>query len=156
PEGINGGSLLEGLRQEANIARQHTGLAAGATNTGGLRTHAEHTINIFMGTQEDYDGDGRGQNPGHGEGVRFFLDRIEAALSSAASAPGASPALQSQIELIRTCAQNTRQRMDQIVQIERGFFETDDVEATRADAARSTELADLLLDGDDLNRNGQI
>jgi hypothetical protein len=71
--GSKGGLLVSALT-EAEVGEQHTGLAANATSVGGLHTHAEHTINIFLGTQDDYDGNGRGDNPGRGFGVPRFLD----------------------------------------------------------------------------------
>ncbi|MEL6525188.1 MAG: protein kinase, partial [Chloroflexota bacterium] len=66
--GINGNSLLEGARTEARNAVRHAGLAAGSTNIGGASLHAEHTIQILRGDEDDYNGDGSTNNPGAGIG----------------------------------------------------------------------------------------
>ncbi len=112
PEGIPSGdtfsSLLAGAIQEATIAKQHAGLAASATTPGSLHSHAEHTINILQGTQEDYNGNGRGENPGRGYGIPYFLDRIEAQLSAVTAAPESDALMDSQIDLIRVCIVNAR------------------------------------------------
>ena len=72
PDGFNEKGLLDGALTEASTAQNHAGLAAGARSLGSMQTHAEHTINIINGTQEDHDGNGSPQNPGRGVGV-FFL-----------------------------------------------------------------------------------
>jgi serine/threonine protein kinase len=150
------GSLFAGVVSEATIGQQHAGLAAGATTSGAMHTHAEHTINILNGTLEDYDGDGRGANPGRGFGVMFFLDRILADLNTAASAPTANRALQSQIELIRVCSENARTWKDQIVELETEVSAADNLESVPQQLVEATELADALLNGVDLNENGQV
>lgn len=67
--GINGASLLDGALVEAQIATQHAGLASRARNMPGVRVHAEHTINVLRGTNEDFTGSGTGENPGRGIGI---------------------------------------------------------------------------------------
>ncbi|MBC8170076.1 MAG: serine/threonine protein kinase, partial [Anaerolineae bacterium] len=84
--GFRGAGLLSSALTEARFASQHAGLASGATNIGGLHTHAEHTINILNGTTTDHDGNGSGQNPGTGTGIYAYLDAIEAILGTATSA----------------------------------------------------------------------
>ncbi len=150
------GSLYDGALNEATIGRQHSGLAAGATTVGGMHTHAEHTINILNGTQEDYDGDGRGSNPGRGYGVRFFLDHIVQDLDAAVSADGTSRSLQSQIELIRVCINNANNWTDQIVELESQVVASDSLESVQPQLVESTELAAALIEGVDLNGNGQV
>lgn len=154
--GIDGGSLYDGLIAEARIARQHTGYAAGANNLGGMRTHAEHTINILLGTTDDLNGDGSPQNPGRGVGVQPLLDEIEARLETVASMPSASATLQSQIELIRTCTLNTRLRLERILEIERSLLSASTMEEVANILEESTEVASQMIDGFDLNNNGQV
>jgi tRNA A-37 threonylcarbamoyl transferase component Bud32 len=155
-EGSDGGSLLEGLIAEATIGQQHAGLASSSDSVGGLHTHAEHTINILLGTHDDLNGDGSPQNPGHGEGVRLFLERIESRLDAIQNLPSASRTLQSQIELMRICAENTRNRMNQIVDLERELLASDSVEAVDPQADQAQALATELIEGADLNNNDQI
>jgi serine/threonine protein kinase len=154
--GFNGGSLLDGALIEARIGKQHSGYAASARNLSGLRLHAEHTINIYLGASEDYDGDGRGNNPGRGVGVDFFLTQIEERLVAAAEDAADDPQAQTQIEYIRVCLVNVRGWMDEIIAIEQSFIAAADIESVEADTRRSTEVADALIEGIDLNGNGSV
>ncbi|MFN8531204.1 MAG: serine/threonine-protein kinase [Anaerolineae bacterium] len=147
-------SLLDGAIAEAEVAQRHAGLAAGATNTGGMRTHAEHTINILRGTTDDLDGSGQGQNPGRGIGVVFFLDRIDAKLNEAAA--DAPPLIEAQIDSIRVCVSNARIWMDSVIDQETQMLAADSLEAAQPQMAQSTADALALLDGIDLNQNGLI
>jgi serine/threonine protein kinase len=159
PSGSNAtanSSLIEGALEEANIAMQHAGLAAKATSAGSMHAHAEHTLNILHGTFKDYNGDGGGQNPGHGFGVPYFLDRIEQKLNAAANAPGADRVMQNQIELIRVCIVNTRSWVDQISTLEAELLPAADLDSVENQLADSTVLADKLVNGTDLNQNGQV
>lgn len=150
-------SLLDGALQEADFAALHAGLAAGATNVPGMQTHAEHTINILQGLEEDYNGNGRGENPsGLKLGVAFFLDRIEARLDAALSAPGISRRVQADAELIRVCIQNSRLRTDQIIEREQALIAAESVDAVEAQLQESTQLTTELISGADLNGNGQV
>lgn len=154
--GIRGGSLIDGAIQEARAAEQHSGLAARATNVGGMRTHAEHTINILRGTADDLDGDGVGTNPGRGIGVYFFLDAISAAVEEATNDPGATVSSQANGENIRVCIQNVRNWADEVIELENVLLQAESVAAAAEAATRSTTLAGQMLAGFDLNDNGQI
>lgn len=155
-DGIDGGSLLDGALTEGAIGEQHSGLAARAENLAGLRQHAEHTINIFMGTTVDYDGDQRGSNPGRGIGVDFFLTQIEERLTAAAEDSADNREAQTQIEYIRVCLVNVRGWMEEIIALEQSFLSAADVESVDADRVRSTEVAAALMNGLDLNGNGSV
>lgn len=150
------GSLLDGALAEAQIASTHAGLAAGANNLGGLQTHAEHTINILNGTTVDYNGNGRGENPGRGYGLEYFLSEIESRLDQAAQEEGVGPVMQGQMELIRVCITNARQWKDEIIGLEQQFLTAPDLESVAAQRAQSTVFARALIDGTDLNGNGTV
>ena len=156
PDGIDGGSLIAGAVEEASIAQLHAGLAAQATSSGALHNHAEHTINILQGTSDDYDGNGRPENPGRGVGVTPLLDLIWDKLDAAAHAPDSSRVVQSQAELIRTCIHNSSARVDEMVALEQELLDSDDPATVQAQMTRSTEIAQALLAGSDLNGNGQV
>jgi serine/threonine protein kinase len=149
-------SLLDSALQEAQIAQKHAGLAADSTTAGSMHTHAEHTINILRGTQEDYNGNGRGENPGLGYGIAHFTDLIQAKLDAITNAPTATRTIQSQVELIRVCLVNVRGWMNQVVDLESQQLTSEDLTAVHAALVESTELATAILDGIDLNQNGQI
>lgn len=153
-DGLNEGSLLDGARTEASFAVQHAGLAAGASNVGGLRTHAEHTINILLGTVDDYDSSGSGSNPGRQVGVFFFLDAIDNILTSTTSAEGATTELQSNAEFIRVCTQNVRDWANQVVELEIEMIAGESLEEVLEQTTQSTVLTEQLTTGVDLNENG--
>lgn len=154
--GLNGGSLLAGAQTEAKTAIQHAGLAANASNIGGLRGHSEHTINILRGEKEDYDGSGSGSNPGRGIGVYFFIDAIDEILLDVTNQPDANIDLQLNAEFIRVCTQNVRLWADEIVELEKIMIQGETLETVEAETIRSTELAASVSDGFDLNENGIV
>lgn len=154
--GLSGGSLLDGAQRESSFAEQHAGLAAGASNVGGLRTHAEHTINILLGTEDDYDGNGSGSNPGRKVGVFFFLDEIDNILTSVTSEDGATTELQSNAEFIRVCTQNVRDWSNDVIALEIEMIAGEALEDVLVQTEQSTVLATQLTTGIDLNENGII
>ena len=149
-------SLLAGALREAEIAQQHAGLAANSTTAGSLHTHAEHTINISNGTREDYNGNGRGENPGLGYGIAYFTDRIQNKLNEIANAPNATRTMQSQVELIRVCIVNVENWMNDVVSLESELLATEDLTTVQTQMAESTARAAAIVEGVDLNGNGQI
>lgn len=155
-EGINGGSLLDGAITEAKFAAQHAGLAANATNLGGMKSHSEHTINILLGTEDDYDGSGRGSNPGRKIGVYFFLDKIESHLNNAVNAEGIASEVQSNAENIRVCVQNVRLWSDEVIANEKEMLAAATLEEVAEQIAASTAAANALQGGIDANENGVV
>lgn len=154
--GINGGSLLAGASDEVRFAAQHSGLAAGSTTVGGMTPHAEHTINILRGTEEDLNGDGRPQNPGRGFGVYVFLEAIEEAIQTATSAEPENIDLQQNAESLRVCVVNVRNWADRVVALEMELLAAESVEAVADEAAEARTLTARMADGFDANENGQI
>ena len=174
--GVGGESLLAGALEEAEFAALHAGLAAEAGSVAGMHAHAEHTINILLGGEEDLDGNGRGENPGRSKrGILHFLDliltRLDAAIEGgepdtpAEADPNLAAllALQPDVrrlhgdaELIRVCVNNSRERTGQIVELERVLLAAASADAVAPQAAEALRVADQLINGFDLNRNGQI
>ncbi len=150
------GSLIEGALTEAEIAARHSGLAAGATSVGSMRAHAEHTLNALNGTREDYDGNGRGENPGRGFGVMFFVEAMWAELDAAVQSPESTALVQSQAELIRICVANASAWKAQVVTLETAILNAASLDAAQADLTESTMLAQALVSGLDLNGNDQV
>lgn len=156
PAGVREGSLLSGIKLEATIAAQHAGLAAGSRTVPTLHIHAEHTVNILLGEMIDYDGSGRGENPGRGIGVFVFSDRIEALINAVLDDAHSTSSLESNAEFIRVCLQNTRQRAEEVVRLERELLASDNVEAVTQQARDSLRIAREINVGVDLNENGDI
>jgi hypothetical protein len=148
--------LLASALAEANKASQHAGLAQRSTNIGGFHTHNEHTVNILLGTKDDYNGNGTGENPGFGVGIPNFVDLMEAQLDAAANAPNSNRVLQANLEVIRVCLENSRVRSDQIVELEKEFLATDDLTSVTQKAIETTQIAAALINGRDENGNGQV
>jgi serine/threonine protein kinase len=153
--------LLESALGEGSKAQQHAGLAQIAArdnkNVGSMHTHNEHTINIVLGTKDDYDGDGTGQNPGYGVGVVHLVDLMSAQLDMAINAPDSTPTLQSSLEIIRICLVNTRQRVDRLVGLEKQMLAADTIDdAVLGIANDSSMTATQLINGFDDNGNGQV
>jgi hypothetical protein len=149
-------SLLEGATVEAGFAEGHAGLAARATNIGGLQTHSEHTINIINGTTEDYNGNGRGENPGRGIGVIFFLDTMQSVLDTAIMQENTTTELQVNAENIKVCMDNVRAWANELIQLETNNFSVTDIATVAADQIRATELAAEIMTGFDANSDGRI
>ncbi|MDZ4767733.1 MAG: serine/threonine-protein kinase [Chloroflexota bacterium] len=151
-------SLIQSALAEAEIAVQHAGLAARANSIASMQTHSEHTINILRGreAQEDLNGSGRAENPGRGFGVPYFLDLIDAQLAAITDVPDATPQIQSQVELIRVCIINARGWVDDIIVREQAMLAADSIERVTTEIEESTLFTANLVDGEDLNGNGQV
>jgi len=160
PNGLDGeDSLLASALAEADIGKSHANNAfnsADRGSVGGMHTHAEHVINIYLGTEDDYDGSGSGSNPGREYGVIRPLEFIEEQLVAVLNAPEATPSVERQIELIFPCIDNTRQRIDEVLAIHRELVVADDTAAMlpMAEAARDTAIE--IIEGVDINENGNI
>lgn len=153
-DGISGASLLDGALLEARLAEQHAGLASRATSISSVRVHAEHTINILNGTQDDYDGSGSGQNPGRGVGVYFFIDAIEDILEQGTQ--NASAEVQRNAENIRVCTLNVRIWADEVEELELVMIAGESLEDVAEEAAESTVLMEQITTGFDANENGVV
>jgi len=156
PAGAPLNSLLDGALLEGTIGRMHTGLAADAPNAGAMYIHAEHTINIMLGTRDDHNGNGRGENPGRKIGVPFFLHRIDNMVNAAVSAPDTPPGIADAIRGVPQCTQNMRGWMNRVIALEFELLAAPDIESVEPQKLESTELATWMMEGSDLDANGQI
>lgn len=154
--GFNGRGLLQSAAQEARFGQQHAGLASGASNVVGMYTHAEHTLQILIGGEEDYDGNGRVGNPGTGIGLYTYLDRILAVIDEIGASPEVSASTLGEIDNMRVCLDNVRAWTDETVELERAIVAADSIEAVAEQLERSTQVAGWLIDGYDQNENGFV
>ncbi|GAB1422073.1 hypothetical protein MASR2M15_22810 [Anaerolineales bacterium] len=155
-QGINGGSLLDGAQVETNFAVKHAGLASNSSNINGMKSHAEHTINILNGTKEDYNGDGTGQNPGKGIGIFFFLDLIEKHVQNAINAENSMDSVQANAEFMTVCIENARNWADDTLGFEGGIISSQEFEEAQVHAKKADVSSSHLQDGFDANDNGII
>lgn len=155
-DGISGGSLIDSALDEAKVALENGSDTTGIDNLGGLYTRAELVLNTLLGTQQDYNGNGRGENPGRGEGVVRFLDRIEENLNNVLATPDVSVRVQSDAELIRTCLDNSRVRLNEIIDLQEALLGAATTEAVSDELSQSARLLDALVAGADVNDNGRV
>lgn len=155
-DGETNNGILHGATAEAETGQNHAGLAAGARSVGSMKTHAEHTLNIINGTNEDYDGNGSAQNPGRGVGIFFFLDKIDQLLLDVINQPNATIYLQQNAEFIFVCTTNVRDRANRVNELELQLIEAESVDAVIDVAAESEQVALAITSGVDVNENGQI
>lgn len=160
PDGFGDRGLLASAITEAGTGQSHAGLAAGSRTLGSLRTHAEHTINIFNGTLVDYDGSDPenkvGDNPGRKIGVFFFLDKIDALLLNAVNNENATIYVQQNAENIFVCTTNVRTWAHRLNELELLLLAADNVDSVIPQAEEAETLAKAMLNGIDVNENGQI
>lgn len=149
-----GDSLLETALAEAEIGEQHAGLAANSRTVPSMLSHVEHTLNIYNGTEIDYNANDRAENPGRKIGVLPMLDAIEQAVDTAST--GAPPRVQTELDLIRVCVINVRDWTLELLELEQIMLETDTLEAVENERTEATRLANTIINGQDLNGNGDV
>jgi len=152
--GLDGGSLLDGATVEAGHAESHAGLAARASNISGVHTHAEHTVNILLGEDVDYNGNGRGENPGRGVGLFTFLDQMDETLEAGVTA--GDQTLATNAESLRTCLLSVRIRAERLEELERELLAATEFENVADINTEATTLAEQLTIGFDANENGTV
>jgi serine/threonine protein kinase len=155
-DGISGESLIDSALTEANVALENGGDKAELDNLGGLYTRAELVLNTLLGGQEDYNGNGRAENPGRGQGVIRFLDRIEENLNTVLASSEVDLRLQSDAELIRTCVANSRTRINRIIELQESLLGVGSIEEATPQAEDSAALLEALVNGADVNENGRV
>ena len=153
PDGIGNSSLLDSAISEAQAAIDNT-TSASQADLGSIYTHAEHLINILSGSQTDYNKDGRAENPGRGVGVISLLDKIDAQLDTVAQVPDIR--LQSESGLLRTCLENTRMRVNNIVSLQQQILGVETLDDAVPLNDESNDVLAGLIDGADQNGNGRV
>ena len=158
PDGIEGGSLAQGaLARKARSVASIPIWPPVRPACPACLTHTEHVINILLGTEDDYNGNGRGENPSPAKlGVGHFLDLIDGQITRSPMRPDASLAVQNEAESINVCVINARQTIDQILVVEKRILAATDVASAQDDLGQSTHLLDMLNDGTDFDGNGRI
>lgn len=145
--GIDGSSLLDSAVIEVYAALENSQLDY-KRNLDAIYTHAEYILNILLGEQEDYNANGIGENPGRGVGVLPFLDQINAQLDALGNDVG--------LQSVRTCVENTRSRVNNIVAIERSLLTEESLNRAVLRAEEADELISVLIPGADQNENGRV
>jgi hypothetical protein len=142
--------LLPVAIAEAKTAAQHAALAARApTNLEGMKTHAGHVLNAVDPSIEP-------KGPGMGYGVKKAAQGIANHIELAAKSPGASKNVVMHAEHIRTSAENTVARCDQIVAIAKQVQAATSAPAAAALVNQLVSLTSQLMTGADANNDGKV
>jgi hypothetical protein len=142
--------LLPVAIAEAKTAAQHAALAAKApTNLAGMKTHAGHVLNAIDPSIEP-------KGPGMGYGVKKAATGIETHIELAAKSPGASKNVIMHAEHIKTSAENTVARCDQIIAIAKQVQAATDAPAAAALVNQLVSLTSQLMSGVDANNDGKV
>lgn len=149
-------SLMDGALVEATFGQLHSGLAAKAPNVGALSLHAEHTINILLGTKDDYNGNGRGENPARKIGVPFFLDKIDELFNLTIGDPQIPTSIQNEFQGMLICTTNIRAWMDRVIELELELLKAEAITDVEPQKIESTQLATAMLEGFDSDQNNLV
>jgi hypothetical protein len=131
----------------------------------GARQNAEAILNLLAGDESqdyrDWNGDGEISDPGDGYGLLLNgnnLGYIQAVYSNADYAVNASGASRNMIvngDYVKTCVQNLARWAPELRNHMRTILEADILSDVDQPIRRSAELAGQMLNGVDLNENGQ-
>jgi hypothetical protein len=157
-EGFSGDSLFGGALAEAELSVIHTSYDHGTHDLFGLHNRTEHTINILMGSEIDYDGNDLRENPGFKLGVPYFLDLIKERLAFDYDADGVRSDLRSDVTRVEACINNTKQRLEDFFAMETGWTELTEASESfaQSEIRRSEGMIADLIEGVDRNQNGQV
>ena len=156
-------SLLDGLETETTLGLDHATFARqglASNNFAGGLNHAEHALNILVGSADerfgDRNGDGQAQNPGDGYGVLGYLNALQTTAIAAGQADPTSVELALHTGYLQATIQNAIQRTDGIVQLLERCFAQDSAESALTLIDQAIALYDELLFGFDANSNGTV
>jgi serine/threonine protein kinase len=155
-DGFNEEGLFAGVVEETSTAQSHASLAASASSVGSMKSHAEHTLNIINGSNEDYDGNGNPQNPGRGVGMFFFLDKIDKLLLDVVQRDNMSIYVQQNADFILVCTTNVHDWANRVNELELELIAADSLESVVEQSAETEQIAGAMTAGIDLNDNGRI
>jgi tRNA A-37 threonylcarbamoyl transferase component Bud32 len=166
PGGIG---LTIGVMRDANLMTKTTQAILDAQKAGdlaGMKREAEGLVNLIEGEGGadfgDLDGDGVITNPSDGFGLLpgsrgggYIQSSIEHA-TYAASSPGATPYMIDQADKLEAAAQNLGGWAAQIRDTGLAIIKSQTVDDAADPVHRVVRLADLFVNGLDLNADGQI
>ena len=175
-----------GLVQQAQALLTHANNAKTWADQGNLaeaKRHTEHVINILVGEDSplfrDWNGDGLTQNPGDGFGIlpgtedRNGDGRINVGyargthdhIQNAANSPDATDNIKTRAEQVKAAIYNIMGSRDRLafphwaaaLLYQAMIIESSDsITTVQQAAAQMARLADLILNGQDLNNNGKV
>lgn len=158
-----------GIRVQTDELVRHAQFMAAAQAAGdvaGVRRHAEHVVNLIVGSRApdfgDLNQDGRVQNPGDGFGLLPNGDQagyIQAVFDTALAAERAADAdaaIRAHARHVEICAENMRAWAVEARDLALTLRRVADAPATKEATARLVTLARWLQRGNDANSDGAI
>lgn len=145
----DGDGLLPTAIAEAETAAQHASLAAGADGLGGMQTHAGHVLHAVAPDQAQ-------GGPGMGYGVIQAAEGVATHVQLAADAEGAANSVVTHARHVRTAAQSTVQRAEEIVSLVQEIQAASSASAASSLVGELETRAQALVSGRDVDGNGRV
>jgi hypothetical protein len=150
PRTPDGAGLLPTAIAEADIAIRHVELALRDTDDlGAIQTHAAHVLHAVDPSQVE-------NGPGLGFGVIAGAEGVAQHVELAAGSEGASDAVQTHAVHVAAAARAVAERARELASLAVEVGEAQDAATAAEIAARMGTLANQLLEGADVDGDGQI
>ena len=159
----DGTGLSTGTLSQSQTAAMHAGLAkemADAGNLAGAKQHAEHIINIIVGSASsefgDHDGNGTAQNPGDGYGLAVYATGANQHAGLAAASADADTEVTVHGQHVVDTTANVMTWADVLKGQARDILAAADVAAAQTAATAAAATGTQILEGVDANGNGSV
>lgn len=163
PDTPNKAGYVIGINDIIDNLKVHAAEVREAAERGSLPTtkrHAEHMINLLVGSKDkgfgDLDKDGNVEDPGDGFGLLPYANQIAASVQRMAKAPDATAELKQRAAELQVANANFQKWCGDILKNSRAILTATDVKATLELAKEIEALGRLAVDGQDKNGNKEI
>lgn len=169
PEMPDQGGLIHGLTSNVELIHEAAREMLNDDKNGdeaGVKKNAEVIVNLLVGNKNpdhrDWNGDGQVANPGDGYGLLLYGDNLgylQAVYSHADFAINSSGATRNMIvngEFVKVCTQNLARWVPELREHMSAILNAESLSGMDTVIQRSADLADQMLNGIDLDENGEI
>lgn len=145
----DGEGLLPAAVAEAETAAQHASLAAGSDELGAMQSHAGHVLHAVAPDRAQ-------GGPGMGYGVIQAAEGVATHVQLAADAEGAANSVVTHARHVRTAAESTVQRAEEVVSL------VEEIQAAGSASEAGPLVRELesqaaaLVSGEDVDGNGRV
>ena len=141
--------LLVAAQQEAEVAAQHAGLAAGSEDLAGIQRHIVHVLHAIDPSTSE-------RGPGKGYGLTKAASGAAQHIGLAAESEDASNAVKTHSNHVGTSAGNVVTWAEAIMEKAGMVASTTDMESAKAMADEIAALTQAILTGMDADGNGRV